>query len=740
MTFDGYGRLQTKHAPEQNSGTATTYSYNNDDTTNSVTDARGASATYSYNNRHQVTSVSYSAPAGITPTSNVTYGYDAVGNRTSTTDGTGSCTYNYDQLSRMTSETHTFNGLAGSYTLSYSYNLGGELTSLAEPSQFGAVVNYTHDSAGRLTDVTGSRGISAQLLSGIQYRAWGAMKHASYGDGPQLNVTYNARLQVARYEINNVYLSYLIYPGYFTIGSENQYYADGRLRYARDLQDGNFDRAYDYDQAGRLKEAYSGREARGLPPLSNPDNPYRQSYSYDVWNNMGRTGKHWSAPVSDTPTYTNNRRPDWSYDANGEVTSRDYGNRNHSYEAAGEQSGFNEQETTLLGNGHWIWHHYTIDQTYDGNGRAAKRVETRHSEDENASPIEDYTETSYNLRSSVLGGALIAKIDSPGSREGHIYAGGELLADYQYTGSYTFTSLRHRNPTTGNWVKNAVRTELDPLGADVSVTNPYVYNLSYSDIMGSDNLYYQRGNALDIRGGCQLDSMPIPCSLLNEAMASETDSVEVEYTDIPAKDNNGVRITKRRPLIKPAPGIIGIQVPDVDGESWYLALFNLPQDTKPHWDFGSNERQIANLAVNDALAILNKNLECRDFFNTGQFFSGDNPEDVLQEIRDRGNIVRGDPDAEKPPTAMTFPAAVERSTITLYNPFFLKTVGGTRNEFGRNSLSEGQARALVILHELAHAVWRNFHPFFMSSHELDRQIYDKCFHGGQSPLPKGIAE
>lgn len=142
--------------------------------------------------------------------------------------------------------------------------------------------------------------------------------------------------------------------------------------------------------------------------------------------------------------------------------------------------------------------------------------------------LEDSTETTYQLRSSVLGGALILEIDQWGGRRGHVYAGGELLADYQYFPN-PITTIRHRNPTTGQWVKNAVRTELDPLGADVGYINPYLYNLTYSDIMGSDNLYYQRGNALDIRGGCALNGLPVPCSLVNEAIASETGSVALEY-------------------------------------------------------------------------------------------------------------------------------------------------------------------------------------------------------------------
>ena len=49
MTYDGYGRLKTKHVPEQNFGAATTYDYFADDTIHTITDARGASTTYAYN-------------------------------------------------------------------------------------------------------------------------------------------------------------------------------------------------------------------------------------------------------------------------------------------------------------------------------------------------------------------------------------------------------------------------------------------------------------------------------------------------------------------------------------------------------------------------------------------------------------------------------------------------------------------------------------------------------------------
>src|SRR5262249_37482792 len=98
MPLYGYGRLHTKHGTEQRDANGnpayTTYSYNNDDTINMVTDARGASATYTYNNgRHLVNQIHYTAPTGITPTADVTFDYDPAGNRKLMTDGLGSVSY-----------------------------------------------------------------------------------------------------------------------------------------------------------------------------------------------------------------------------------------------------------------------------------------------------------------------------------------------------------------------------------------------------------------------------------------------------------------------------------------------------------------------------------------------------------------------------------------------------------------------------------------------------------------------
>ena len=108
-------RSKTSHAPEQKadaniSGSTdhTTWEYNADDTVKSVTDACGITTTFGYNARHLLTSITYppsqNLPLGIPGTVNVTYSYDAAGNRSLMSDVSGNIVnYNYDSLSLLLS-------------------------------------------------------------------------------------------------------------------------------------------------------------------------------------------------------------------------------------------------------------------------------------------------------------------------------------------------------------------------------------------------------------------------------------------------------------------------------------------------------------------------------------------------------------------------------------------------------------------------------------------------------------
>jgi YD repeat-containing protein len=58
------------------------------------------------------------AAGGASATPNVSFNYDANGNRLTMTDGLGSVTYNYDTLSQMTSEARYFSEINQTKTIS----------------------------------------------------------------------------------------------------------------------------------------------------------------------------------------------------------------------------------------------------------------------------------------------------------------------------------------------------------------------------------------------------------------------------------------------------------------------------------------------------------------------------------------------------------------------------------------------------------------------------------------------
>ena len=86
-------------------------------------------------------------------------------------------------------------------------------------------------------------------------------------------------------------------------------------------------------------------------------------------------------------------------------------------------------------------------------------------------------ETTYYVRSSVLGGAAVAEIDGQGQRQkGYVYAGGERVAK-QWGG---LLYGQYEEPVGGSSREGSTQgyfygggMELDPLGEDVEAADPW---------------------------------------------------------------------------------------------------------------------------------------------------------------------------------------------------------------------------------------------------------------------------
>lgn len=140
-TYDALGHLATTTDPLNRVTTSTSDAVGN---LRTVKNPSLRTTSYTYDVADQLTVITYSD--GVTPNvSNLTY--DANGQRTAMTDGTGTSTWVWDSLHRLTSST---NG-AGA-TVGYGYDIGGRSTTLTYPGATGTVTRG-YDAANRLSFV-----------------------------------------------------------------------------------------------------------------------------------------------------------------------------------------------------------------------------------------------------------------------------------------------------------------------------------------------------------------------------------------------------------------------------------------------------------------------------------------------------------------------------------------------------------------------------------------------------------
>ena len=531
MGYDGYGRLQSKHLPEQrdesNNPTYTTWTYKPDDTIESVRDGRGAITTYVYNYRHLVKETHHTAPSGITPainpTATVTFAYDGAGNRKSMTDGLGSMSYSYNQLSRLTSETRTISDPANppvngaTRTISYDYNLVGELTRITDPTN--ASIYYSYDSVGHLADSTRGLAVTGSAFGGvttyasnIQYRAFNHVKSLTYGNSKVLTAAYDNRMSVSSFEVAGL------------LKKSYQRYADGAASFIQDQMAANskFDRAYNYDHAGRVTSALSGAEARAGAPTD--DRPYNETLGYDAMGHLAtRAVRQWNRDVSSTPaTFVNNRNSSFRYDADGRVMISESGT--YVYDAAGAIVSFGDSAP------------YMTDQVMDGDGRRVKAVQG-HYDDQTGQWITD--SQTYYLHSTVLGQPLTELTGAGEKQTTYVYANGSLLARQSFLGTSEWVTWEHRDPegasvrvTDAAGQEAGLPGELDPLGSNAGLAKPFSRQAPRS----SGQLVPFRGlPEMNTAGrGCVLDGIETDCYLAYEL--SMNGAVESKYTgDSPSR-------------------------------------------------------------------------------------------------------------------------------------------------------------------------------------------------------------
>ena len=136
---------------------------------------------------------------------------------------------------------------------------------------------------------------------------------------------------------------------------------------------------------------------------------YSQHVSYDVsGNHTARVGwgGNFGSSTNQSQSFQNNRRVGLTYDAAGNLTND---GAQYIYDATGQQTNAAQYPAGWSG-----YANYSLQQAYDGDGLRVKK--------------EDNGAKTYYLRSSVLGGLVIAEMDYQQVwQRGYVYLGGQLL-------------------------------------------------------------------------------------------------------------------------------------------------------------------------------------------------------------------------------------------------------------------------------------------------------------------------
>jgi RHS repeat-associated protein len=373
--FDSQSRLVRERQVEQatnasynlsdpltgNSAWSRRIDYNSSGLVTDGYDARGVHTQFYYDSLNRPTQISYSDG---TPTAHYYYdsqtlpgghpNYTPVnsnGRLIAMTYGSGptGTYFNYDEVGRTASQWQVTGSTPTTYSLSYSYNLAGLLTSQSYPS--GRALTYAYDEGGRLASAGDGTTTFANSLS---YVAYGGLKSETWGNGAVHSLNYNQRLQPSEVKLKQSatgvelqrfnYAYGQVTPSTGSIDTSKNNGQIGRIDgFVNGAATKEWDQRFVYDELGRLSTASEYKQG------NNSLLTWSQQYTFDRWGNRlqsggGNTGVSYTQILSSEVDAASNRfiatgSTPTSYDAAGNVTTdTKFRGMNYSYDANGRQS------------------------------------------------------------------------------------------------------------------------------------------------------------------------------------------------------------------------------------------------------------------------------------------------------------------------------------------------------------------------------------------------------------------
>ena len=304
MTYDAAGDLKTK------------------------TDFNGKTTTYAYDNVNRLTSKAPDASFGEPA---VSFTYTATGQRQNMVDASGTTAYSYDSRDRLKQK------VTPEGTLTYTYDLAGDLATVRSSNAGGTSVDYSYDALNRLSTAKDNR--LAAGTTTYTYDNAGNLQGYLYPNGVQSGYSYNAL---------NRLTNMTIAKGSTVASFDYMLGAAGNRTQVTELSGRQV--SYTYDALYRLKtETISGGSINGTI-----------GYQYDpVGNRLQRTSTVGPIPAAN-----------YSYDANDRLTADSYDQNGNTILSGGNTFTYdfeNHLETQIGGT--------AVNIVYDGDGnRVAKTV------------------------------------------------------------------------------------------------------------------------------------------------------------------------------------------------------------------------------------------------------------------------------------------------------------------------------------------------------------------------------
>jgi YD repeat-containing protein len=272
--YDSLGRASSVTMPETGQ---TQYQYNSFNQPTQRTDARGVITTYSFDTLNRPYQVIYNVGAtGVPATPTVTYTFGTTPAQfnngrliTLATAGMETDTFTYDLLGRTASVSKNITG-AKTYSLTYGYNLGNEVSTLTHPS--GRVMTQTYDAVGRISQLNDGVRTYANTFS---YSPAQQVLGYTSGNGVQGTYGYSSallQLQTLSYAKSGTTLLSLGH-GYTQPNGGN----NGQITSITDNLTSANSLTFTYDALGRLTHGVTGN-------LTAP-NTWDISWVYDRYSN-----------------------------------------------------------------------------------------------------------------------------------------------------------------------------------------------------------------------------------------------------------------------------------------------------------------------------------------------------------------------------------------------------------------------------------------------------------------------